>query len=216
MFRQLSICVALTVAATGTLNAQQQEAVLRKAEIPGTNFYAVVATPKFPAGVTLNLRDQPDPTIAYIAGGALALSIDSEVEKLFKNFGSLLEPNCNFLADDKSNKLIKPIAVYLVPTGETSVEPQRDAAAQIGTRTMSLTKMELLGAEFDIVFGLTRFPDTGKLVFRSDEEAGELFPTVVSKLIPSCVTHVARNDGTADVVAVYVVPKEERVGASIQ
>jgi hypothetical protein len=203
MVKHFSICAMFVTLATGTPHAQQQEAVLAKTTAPGVGFDIVLAMAK-PGSGTIDLRGLPEPTVAYIADGALALAIDDEVLRTFKDIGSLQKPNCIFHADSKGRPSV-PLAIYVISNGETRVT-QEDTAAEGRTLTMSLTKMDLPAAEFDVVFGLTKFPGTGKLVFKY--EAEEMLPAIVRSLSPSCVTHVAQNDGTADVITVYVVPKE--------
>ena len=114
MFKQLSICAALIACATNSVNAQQQEAVLRKIDIPGTPFEIIVATPK-PAGTTINLARSPEALIIHLIGGELALSFDGE-DKMLKALDALQMPVCAFHVDSKSGTL--PAAVYIVPKAE--------------------------------------------------------------------------------------------------
>ena len=217
MLKYISICAVLVALGTGALNAQQgqQEATLQKVKVPGAGFDIVLAMPKSQTGATFDLGNSPDATIVYLIGGELALSFDGP-EKMLQALDSLQLPVCAFHVDSKDSKASKPVAVYTVPNGETPVAQQQDVALQGQTLTMSLIKMEPPGAEFDIVFGLTKSPGSGKLVFKYDDEADEMFPAIVPMLIPSCITHVERNAGTADVIAVYVVPKKGRLGPPMQ
>lgn len=55
MLKHLSICAALIALATGSVNAQQQEAVLQKMQVPGAGFDIILAMPK-PSGATYTRR----------------------------------------------------------------------------------------------------------------------------------------------------------------
>jgi hypothetical protein len=238
MFKHLSICAAFIALGTGALGAQPQEAVLQTVELPGANYSMVVALPKSRASAIIDLRGVPDPTVAYIAGGALVLGIDDTVEKTIKDIGALLHPSCTFHADGIGSNSPKTVTVFIVSKGETpvarrqesalqslspglppilsAVARRQDAALKSQTLTMSLIRMKPSGAGFDILFGITKFPDTGKLAFKYDGEDDKMFTTIVPMLIPSCVTHVEHDDGTADVITIYVVPKADQLGPLMQ
>jgi hypothetical protein len=62
-------------------NAQQKEAVLQKAEVPGVAFDIILAMPK-PQGVTFDLSESPDALLVNLIGGELALALD-DAEKMF-------------------------------------------------------------------------------------------------------------------------------------
>ena len=63
MLKYFSICAALVALGSGSANAQQQEAVLQKMEVPGADFDIILAMPKSP-GVTINLGNSPDALVA--------------------------------------------------------------------------------------------------------------------------------------------------------
>ncbi len=119
MLKYLSICAALVVIGTAPVNAQQQEAVLQKLEVPGADFDFIVAMAKSQAGATIDLRGQPDPYIVYPIGDELAFAVDGEVEKMFKDIGSLRIPSCAFHVERQGNKPSKAVAVYVVPKDQT-------------------------------------------------------------------------------------------------
>ena len=229
MLKYLSIFTALTVLGASTGKAQPQEAVLRKVELPEAIYSIVVAMPKSPAGVAIDLRGQPDPTVAYIADGALVLGIDRQVENTFRDIAALQHPSCSFRADGPGSHSPKTVAVYVVRNDGMPAAGRLEAALESlsprmvpsstntgKTKIMSLTRLEPRSADFDIVFGITTFPGTGKLVFKYDGEEDEMFTAIMPMLVPSCITHVDYSDGTADVIAVYVVPKEENIGPPMQ
>ena len=114
MLKHSLICAALVALGTGSVNAQQQEAVLQKVAVPGAGFDIILAMPKSP-GTTINLGNSPDALVAHLIGGELALSFDGE-EKMLKALNSLQLPVCALHVDSKASK---PVAVYIVPMGET-------------------------------------------------------------------------------------------------
>ena len=121
MLKQLSICAAIVVLATGSANAQQSEPVWQKLEVPGADFVVVFATTTNPA--SNSLRDSPDPLVVYPAGSELAFAVDGEVEKLFKDLGAVQFPACAFRVERKGNKPIAALA-YVLPKEETAVAAQ--------------------------------------------------------------------------------------------
>lgn len=125
MLKYFTICAALVVFGTGSVNAQQQEAVLHKLEVPGADFDIIVAMPKFSAGATIELRGQPDPLIVSLIGGELAMAVDGEVEQMFKDVGSLQFPIYAFQVERKGSKPSKAVAVYLVPKGDTLISSNK-------------------------------------------------------------------------------------------
>jgi hypothetical protein len=116
MLKHLSICAVLIAFATGSVNAQQQEAVLQKLEVPGAAFDIILAMPK-PSGATYNLGNSPDALLVHLTGGELALGFDG-AEKMLKALDSLQLPVCSFHVENKDSKSRKPVAVYIVPKGE--------------------------------------------------------------------------------------------------
>jgi len=116
MLKHLSICAALIALVTSPANAQQQDAVLQKLEVPGALFDIIYAMPK-PTGVTLNLARSPEALLVHLIGGELALSFDGE-EKMLKALDSLQMPVCAFHVDGKVGPYRTPVAVYIVPKAE--------------------------------------------------------------------------------------------------
>ncbi len=68
----LSICAGLIALATGSANAQEQEAFLRKLEVPGAGFAILIAMPKSPGGRTFDLVESPDALIVLASGRQIA------------------------------------------------------------------------------------------------------------------------------------------------
>ena len=120
MLKQLSICAAIVVLATGSANAQQSEPVWQKLEVPGADFVVVFATTTNPQTANNSLRASPDPLVVYPAGSELAFAIDGEVEKLFKGIGRVEFPACAFRIERKGRKPVAAIA-YVLPKEEDTV-----------------------------------------------------------------------------------------------
>jgi hypothetical protein len=235
MFRRFTMGAVFIAVGAGGLNAQPREGILRNLQLQSSDYAIVVAMPKSPAGTTIDLRNQPDPTVVYIADGRLVLGIDREVERTINDISALLYPSCTFDAAGQDSNSPKPIAIYVVRNNGAPVTRRQDAAleslsplmppatpGQLGdaqqtkVRTMSLTRLEPREPGFDVVFGVTKFPGSGRLVFKYHGEEDEIITTLVPLLVPSCITHVDHSDGTADVIAVYIVPKRDAVGPPMQ
>lgn len=116
MLKHISICAALIAFATGSVNAQQHEAILQKLEVQGEAFDIILAMPKSP-GATYNLGNSPEALIVHLIGGELALGFDGE-EKMLKALNSLQLPVCAFHVENKDSTSRKPVSVYIVPKSE--------------------------------------------------------------------------------------------------
>src|SRR5262245_49412822 len=116
MLKHLSICAALIAVATSPANAQQQEAVLQRAEMRGVPIDSVYALPK-PGRVILTPATAPDALIVHLIGSELSHSFDSK-EKMLKALDVLQMPVCAFHVDGKVSKSVTPVAVYIVPKVE--------------------------------------------------------------------------------------------------
>jgi len=114
MLKHLSICAALVVLGTSAVNAQQQEAVLKKLEVPGAGFDIVIAMPKSQTGATIDYEKSPDALVVRLIGGELALAFDGEAAML-KAIDTLQLSVCAFHVESKDRKLSNPVALYVVP-----------------------------------------------------------------------------------------------------
>jgi hypothetical protein len=103
------VLIALSISSA---NAQQQEALLQKLELPETGFDIIVATPKFPAGAIYNLDNSPDALIIHLIGNELALGFEDE-NAMLKAFESLRQPSSAFHVESKDRMLPKPVAIYI-------------------------------------------------------------------------------------------------------
>ncbi len=192
MFKQLSICAALLALGTAGVNARQlqQEAALQKLEVPGASFDIVLAMPKSPAAANLDLRSQPDPAVVYLAGGELAMAVDSGLEGMFKDLGALQSPVAIFHVERNGN-LREPVAMYVIPK---SAEISRMARQSHPEREAN-TRIVVPGADFDIVVS-TSNSQVRTMVNRENQidplDLG-LWPTQV-----------------------YMVPKREAVGSAVK
>lgn len=121
MFKHLSICAALLAFATGSANAQEQEAILQKVEVPGARFHMLVAVPKS-SGVTYNLGNSPDALVVHLTGGKLVVGFD-DAEQMLRAFDQLRGPAFGFHVPSKDGGSTIPAAVYIVPSGEVVASP---------------------------------------------------------------------------------------------
>ena len=112
MFKLLSICAALIVFGSGSVSAQEREAVFQKIEVPNANFVIVLATAK-PDGPKLYYRDQPDPNIIYL-GSDLVTAYTAELAEML-DVTTLMHPVYSVAVEqgDKSGRM--PAIVYIVP-----------------------------------------------------------------------------------------------------
>jgi hypothetical protein len=115
MFKHLSICAAAVAFVIGSAHAQQ-EASLRRVEIPGAAFDIVIASPK-PQGVRFDLGRSPDALLLHLIGGKLALEFDS-AENMLKALDTLRQPVGSFNAEGRDGRPHEPVALYIVPKVE--------------------------------------------------------------------------------------------------
>jgi hypothetical protein len=109
MLKHLTICAATIALTTICANAQQQEAVLHRMEVPGTAFELILASPR-PGTGTFDLSESPDALIVNLVGGKLAVGFENPGEML-QAANTLRAPGCALHLDDQSRT---PIAVYLI------------------------------------------------------------------------------------------------------
>jgi hypothetical protein len=115
MFKQLWLCAALIAFATGSLSAQEQDLVLRKAEVPGADFDIVFVMSKSKPPATIGLRALDNPLVVHPIGDELAFAADSEVEKMFRGVGSSQYPIHAFRVERKDSQPWSGVNVYVVP-----------------------------------------------------------------------------------------------------
>jgi hypothetical protein len=115
MLKLLSICAALVVFATWPANAQQQEAVLQRIEVPGAAFDLVLATPGTPT-VIFDFSESPDALVIYLAGGMLALGFE-RADDMMKVYDTLNSPVGVFHIRDYASNMRIPITVYKIAKG---------------------------------------------------------------------------------------------------
>jgi hypothetical protein len=112
MLRSLSIFAALLALGSNPAQAQQQEAVLHRIEVPDAGFDIIVARPSA-SGTIINLGRSPEALIIHLIGGELALSFDSE-ERMVRALDSLQLPACAFQVERAGGTPREPVAVYVV------------------------------------------------------------------------------------------------------
>src|SRR5215510_3121332 len=96
-----AVCVAL---GTGSLNAQ--DVVLRKMDVPGTNFDLVFA-------VSADRRDHP--LGIHSIGGELAHAVDGEIENMFTEADPSGFPIHAFRVELRGGASSNALNVYVVP-----------------------------------------------------------------------------------------------------
>ena len=116
MLKHLSICAAILASGAGSVNAQQQEAVLHTIGVPGSTFDILLAMPK-PQALFFDLSESPDALVIHLVGGKLALGFDGE-EGMLKALDSLRRPIGAFHVESTDGKSLEPVAIYIVPKGE--------------------------------------------------------------------------------------------------
>ena len=104
MLKQLLIGAACVALGTGSLKAQ--DVVLRKVDVPGTNFDIVFA-------VSADRRDHP--LVIHSIGGELAHAVNGEIEKMFTDAGPSGFPIHAFRVELRGGKLSNALNVYVVP-----------------------------------------------------------------------------------------------------
>ena len=212
MLKSLSICAALIVLGTASVNAQQQEAILQTVELPGTGLDIVLAMPKSPAA-TINLAMSPDALIVGLVGGKLALPFNSENEML-NTLVSLQRPGCAFQTQSK-----KPVAVYVVP-GHTTASVRTASNATHQSEAI-MHRVDVPGSDFAIVFAMTKTPvivDTNdrsrpltvyaggnELVMADIGDVEKMFKEVGLSQMPDCAFEVEQTGAAS----VYIIPKGE-------
>ena len=117
MLKQLSICAALLVLATGAVNAQQREAVVQRVGVAGAEFDLAVVSAK-PSASSLDWREEMDPHLVHVGGGKLLLAYDYLTQSVFPQIESMLAPSCVFQADSRKSELRSPVAIYVVPKAD--------------------------------------------------------------------------------------------------
>src|SRR5262249_32539583 len=111
MLKPLLIGAACVALGTGSLNAQ--DVVLRKVDVPGTNFDIVFA-------VSADRRDHP--LVIHSIGGELAHAVDGEIEKMFTNAGSPAFPIHAFRVELRGGTSSNALNVYVVPKRDWPVQ----------------------------------------------------------------------------------------------
>ena len=83
MLKYITVCAVLLVLGTGSVNAQQQDVVLRKIEVPGADFDMVVVMSKAQAAATNGPREFKNSLVVRPTGDELASATDGEIERIF-------------------------------------------------------------------------------------------------------------------------------------
>ena len=116
MLKYLSTFAAVVALGSNPAQAQQQEAILQRVEVPGAGFDIIVARPNRPSTI-IDLARAPDALVIQLIGGELALSFDSE-ERMLRALDSLQLPVCAFQVERAGSTSREPVAVYVVPKSQ--------------------------------------------------------------------------------------------------
>jgi hypothetical protein len=116
MLKYSPICAALVLLATGSVNAQQREAVLQTIDVPNAGFNIVLALPKA-GGTTADYRRQPDPNLIYLADAEHVYGQTGNLKELMDS-GIVKVHACTFHVDRRDGHAATPVAVYVIPKGD--------------------------------------------------------------------------------------------------
>lgn len=134
MLKYLSICAALVALGVTPAYAQEREAALQRVQVPGMGFDIVLATPHPEGGAVPNLANTPETLVMHLHGGKLALVFDDPWE-LVKAYDSLRTPVGAFEASIRNGNAPEPIALYIVPKGDTLVPSRNASKTQSGSKS---------------------------------------------------------------------------------
>ena len=116
MFKYLPIFAALMVLATGSVNAQQREAIFQEIVVPGSNFDIVLAMAK-PGSPTVNYAKEIDPNVIYLGNG-LVTAYTPELAEMV-GIDTLLHPAHTTMAGYGT------VLTYVVPKRTASTAAMR-------------------------------------------------------------------------------------------
>ena len=134
MLKYLSICIALVTLGGTPAYAQEREAALRTVHVPGMGFDIVLATPHPEGGAVPDLANTPETLVMHLHGGKLALVFDDPWE-MVKAYDSLRTPVGAFEAPIRSGSAPEPVALYIVPKGDTIVPSRNVSKLQTGSES---------------------------------------------------------------------------------
>ena len=147
MFKYLSICIALVAVGINTAYAQVQEAVLQTVAVRGAEFDLIVATPDPEGGIVPpNLQNTPEALIVPLHGGKLALVFDDPWE-MVKAFDSLRTPVGAFETPGRGGHAPEPVALYIVPKGDTTISNWhvRKTQGKVNARWLTVGRNDRMG-----------------------------------------------------------------------
>lgn len=113
MRSRIWICAVLALIAVGPVAAQEQQASLRRIQVPDSSFDIMLAMPRTPVAI-IDLAESADALILHLAGGKLALSFES-VESMLEAIDTLRTPIGASQVRHPGSDPAQPIALYIVP-----------------------------------------------------------------------------------------------------
>ena len=110
---------ALAAPQAGTtvpLHAEEKEAVLQEATVPGATFELLVAVPKTAAAI--DIAKSPEALVVHLVGGELALPFERG-EEMLQALDSLRTPLGAFHVQESCSQTMIPVAAYVAPKDGT-------------------------------------------------------------------------------------------------
>ena len=111
MLRYITVCAVLLVLGTGSVNAQQQDVVLHKIEVPSADFDMVVVMSKAQAATANGPRSPSNSLVVSPTGDELASATDAEIERIFGSSRYLIHA---FRVEPRGGDPSSAVHVYVV------------------------------------------------------------------------------------------------------
>ena len=94
-----------------SLHPLQPEPFMHKVEVPGTGLDIAYSTTRAPIAVSAS---EPSGSLAvYSAGSELAMAVDGDIARMFKDVGHSEIPDCAFEVEHKGSKPLQAASVYV-------------------------------------------------------------------------------------------------------
>ena len=94
-----------------SLRPLQPEPFMHKVEVPGTGLDIAYSTTRAPIAVSAG---EPSGSLAvYSAGSELAMAVDGDIARMFKDVGHSEIPDCAFEVEHKGSKPLQAASVYV-------------------------------------------------------------------------------------------------------
>ena len=114
MLKYITVCAVFLFLGTGSVEAQQQDIVLHKIEVPGADFGMVVVMSKAQAAVTNGLSSPGNSLVVRPTGDEPASATEAEIEKIFGSSQYLIHA---FRVEPRGGGPSYAVHVYVVSKG---------------------------------------------------------------------------------------------------